>query len=184
MSKVVLITGASSGIGEATAKKLVADGHKLIITARSKDKLDTIASALGEDNVLAVAADATQFEQLATVVKTAVDHFGRLDAVFANAGKGLNTAGTEAGDPDEWDTLIDLNVKALLWTAKITLPHLKKTTGHFLLTSSAAGRIPMLSLRREQMVRLWIRNESGRRNERMAGALHHDLPGHGKYTVF
>ncbi len=143
MSKVVLITGASSGIGEATAKKLVADGHKLIITARSKDKLDTIASALGEDNVLAVAADATQFEQLATVVKTAVDHFGRLDAVFANAGKGLNTAGTEAGDPDEWDTLIDLNVKALLWTAKITLPHLKKTTGHFLLTSSAAGRIPM-----------------------------------------
>lgn len=143
MSKVILITGASSGIGEATAKKLVADGHRLIVTARSKDKLDTLASAMGDDKVLAIPADATQFNQLAHVVETGVAHFGRLDAVFANAGKGLDTASTEDGDPEEWDTMIDLNVKALLWTAKLTLPHLKKTTGHFLLTSSAAGRVPI-----------------------------------------
>ncbi|MEC7692183.1 MAG: SDR family oxidoreductase [Pseudomonadota bacterium] len=141
MSKVVLITGASSGIGEATARKLVAGGHRLIITARSSDKLEKLTDELGSQNVLAVAADATDFEALSQVVKTGVDHFGRLDAVFANAGMGVNAAGTQNGDPEEWDTMVDINIKALLWTAKLTLPHLKETKGHFLLTSSAAGKV-------------------------------------------
>ncbi|KPZ53779.1 MULTISPECIES: SDR family oxidoreductase [unclassified Pseudoalteromonas] len=141
--KVVLITGASSGIGEATAKTLVNNGHKVILTARSEDKLAKLVESLGEDNALSVPADATDFTELENVVTKGLEKFGRLDAAFANAGMGVSTAGTEKGDPDEWSTMIDINIKALLWTAKATLPHLRQNKGHFILTSSAAGRKPI-----------------------------------------
>lgn len=139
-SKIVLITGASSGIGRATAQELVKNGHKVALTARSEDKLNSLVSELGEDNAVAFSADATSFDAQKEVVEKTVAHYGRLDVAFANAGIGLNAAGTENGNPQEWDKLIDINVKALLWTANLTLPHLRKTEGHFIMTSSAAGR--------------------------------------------
>ncbi|MEL0634448.1 SDR family oxidoreductase [Pseudoalteromonas carrageenovora] len=138
--KVILITGASSGIGKATAKTLVNHGHKVILTARSEDKLTKLVKELGEDNALSVPADATNFNELENVVTKGLNKFGRLDATFANAGKGLNTLGIEKGDPDEWATMLDININALLWSAKLTLPHLRKTKGHFIITSSATGR--------------------------------------------
>ncbi|MEL0640805.1 SDR family oxidoreductase [Pseudoalteromonas aliena] len=138
--KVILITGASSGIGKATAKTLVNNGHKVILTARSADKLTKLVKELGEDNALSVPADATSFTDFENVVTKGLSKFGRLDATFANAGKGLNTLGIEKGDPDEWATMLDININALLWSAKLTLPHLRKTKGHFIITSSATGR--------------------------------------------
>lgn len=138
--KVILITGASSGIGKATAKTLVNNGHKVILTARSEDKLTKLAKELGEDNALSVPADAINFNELENVVTKGLSKFGRLDATFANAGKGLNILGIEKGDPDECSTMLDININALLWSAKLTLPHLRKSKGHFIITSSATGR--------------------------------------------
>lgn len=143
MSKVMLITGASSGIGEATAKEAVKQGMKVILTARRKDKLDHLVGSLGQDNACAVAADVSDFEQLKQAIERGVSTFGKLDIAFANAGLGASTPGTEEGDPDEWDTMVDTNIKGLLYTAKLTLPHLRKQKGHFLMTGSAAGRITL-----------------------------------------
>ncbi|MCC5878366.1 MAG: SDR family oxidoreductase [Idiomarina sp.] len=140
MSKVMLITGASSGIGEATARKAVAQGFKVIITARREDKLNALVQDLGEANALAIAADVTNYAALKAVVEGGIEHFGQLDMVFANAGMGVQSPGVEAGEPEQWDKMIALNINALLYTAKLTLPHLRKTTGHFLMTGSAAGR--------------------------------------------
>ncbi|MBF39802.1 SDR family oxidoreductase [Idiomarina sp. UBA4520] len=143
MSKVLLITGASSGIGEATARKAAQEGLKLILTARRKDKLGALVKEFGEDNAVGVAADAGNYDELEQAVKQGVDKFGQLDAVFANAGTGVSTPGTEEGDAEEWKQMVDVNINGLLYTAKLTLPHLRKTTGHFLMTGSAAGRITL-----------------------------------------
>ena len=141
--KIVLITGASSGIGAATARRLVEAGHKVAITARSEDKLSDLVKELGDDNAFYVAADASNFEALENVVAKTVDHYGRLDAVYANAGMGVSTAGTEEGDPQEWEKMININVNGLIYTAKASLPELRKTTGHFIITSSIAGKITL-----------------------------------------
>jgi NADP-dependent 3-hydroxy acid dehydrogenase YdfG len=140
MAKVLLITGASSGIGKATAKKAASEGMRVILTARRKALLDELVDEIGGDKALGIAADAGNYDELAEVVEQGVKHFGQLDAVFANAGTGVSTPGTEDGDPQQWKTMVDVNINGLLYTAKLTLPHLRKSTGHFLMTGSAAGR--------------------------------------------
>ena len=140
MQKVLMITGASSGIGRATALEAAKQGHKLVVTARRESLLDELVEELGADNALSVAADAADFKQLAGVVAAGVEKFGRLDAVFANAGTGLNAAGVEGGDPEEWRHMININIMGLLYTARASLPELRKHAGHFLMTGSAAGR--------------------------------------------
>lgn len=141
--KIVLITGASSGIGAATVEKIIEAGHKAVITARSAEKLNDIANRWGNDRVLAVAADVSKLNEIANVVKKAKEKFGRIDVVFANAGTGINAPGIEKGDPDEWKTMLDVNINALVFTAKASLPSLKETQGHFIITSSIAGKITL-----------------------------------------
>lgn len=142
-SKIVFITGASSGIGKATAKRLVKHGHKVALVARSEGKLIALADELGGNNAVVIAGDATSKEFMQNAVDEAVEHYGRLDVVFANAGTGLDNPGVMDGDMAEWDRMLAVNVNALLYTAKLTLPHLKKSTGHFISTSSVAGRIAL-----------------------------------------
>ncbi len=137
--KTLFITGGSSGIGAATARAAVAAGWNVGLMARSGDKLEALRNELG-DRVLPLQGDATDLEQQQNAVSTLVDHFGGLDAAFANAGMGLNKSGTEAGDPDEWRQMIDVNIMGLLYTARVSLPELKKTKGHLVLTGSAAGK--------------------------------------------
>lgn len=141
--RVMLITGASSGIGRATALLAGREGIKLVLTARRSEALDALVAEIGADNAIAVPTDVTRFGELEHAVTSAIDHFGRLDIVFANAGTGLDQPGTEAGNPDEWQQVIDVNIRALLWTAKLTLPLLRKSKGHFLMTGSQAGRIAL-----------------------------------------
>ena len=141
--KIVLITGASSGIGAATVDKVIEAGHKVVITARSTDKLNAIVKRWGDDKVLAVTADASKLDQITKVVEKAKEKFGKIDVVFANAGTGVNAPGIENGDPDEWKTMLDVNINALLFTAKASLPSLKETQGHFIITSSIAGKITL-----------------------------------------
>ena len=141
--KIVLITGASSGIGAATVEKVIEAEHKVVITARSTDKLNEMVKKWGDDKVLAVTADVSKLDEIAHVVEKAKEAFGRIDVVFANAGTGVNSPGIENGDPDEWKTMLDVNINALLYTAKASLPSLKETQGHFIITSSVAGKITL-----------------------------------------
>lgn len=140
MTKTVFITGASSGIGAATARQAVSAGWNVGIMARSTEKLEALRAELG-DAVLPLPGDATDLAQQEQAVASLVDKFGGLDAAFANAGMGLSTPGTESGDPAEWRRMIDLNIMGVLFTARAALPELRKTRGHLVLTGSAAGRL-------------------------------------------
>jgi len=139
MTQTLLITGASSGIGAATARAAVKAGWQVALLARSRDALEKLAAKLG-DAALALPCDITERDQLSEAVAKTVEHFGSLDAVYANAGKGSSSPGIEQGDPDDWHAMIHLNVLAVLTTAHATLPHLRKTKGHFVVTGSKAGR--------------------------------------------
>ena len=117
---VALVTGASSGIGEATARALAAQGAKVALAARRKDRLDALASELGG---LALQTDVTDREQAIGAVERTVSELGRLDTVINNAGVML--LGDLVDAPiEEWDRMIDLNLKGLLYTAHAALPHL------------------------------------------------------------
>ena len=140
MQKTLFITGASTGIGAATARAAVAKGWRVGLFARSEDKLSALCAELG-DAALALPGDATSLADQRAAVGALVDHFGTLDAAFANAGMGLSAAGTEKGDPEEWEEMIRLNVLGVLWTVKAAMPQLKTNRGHLLLTGSAAGRL-------------------------------------------
>jgi NADP-dependent 3-hydroxy acid dehydrogenase YdfG len=117
---VALVTGASSGIGEAAARALAAQGAKVALAARRKDRLDALASELGG---LAIEADITARERAIGAVETTVDELGRLDIVINNAGVMLLGPIVDA-PVEEWDRMIDLNLKGLLYTAHAALPHL------------------------------------------------------------
>ncbi len=139
--KTLFITGASSGIGAATARLAVSRGWRVGLFARREDRLRALVAELGDDNALALAGDVTELSDQHAALQRMADAFGTVDAVFANAGRGLEAAGTEGGDPDEWQQMISINILGLLFTAKAALPFLKETQGHLLMTGSAAGRV-------------------------------------------
>ncbi|MGZ3217194.1 SDR family oxidoreductase [Paracoccus sp. T5] len=139
MAKTLFITGASSGIGAATARAAAGDGWNVALFARSADKLSELAGELG-DRALVVTGDATNIDDLQQAVARTADRFGGIDAAFANAGRGLDKPGTEAGDLDDIRGMIDLNVMGVILTARAVLPQLRKTKGTLVMTGSAAGR--------------------------------------------
>src|SRR4051812_10991438 len=119
---VALVTGASSGIGEATARALHERGAKVALAARRKDRLDALAQELGG---LAIASDVTDREQAIAAVETTASELGRLDIVINNAGVMLLGPIVDA-PVEEWDRMIDLNLKGLLYVAHAALPHLTR----------------------------------------------------------
>lgn len=139
MRKTLFITGASSGIGAATARAAVSAGWQVSLLARSTDRLQALAQELGPA-ALALPGDVTQQASVELAVHRTVQHFDAIHAVFANAGRGAAQPGVQTGDPADWRGLIDLNILGVLLTAHATLPELRKTRGTLVLTGSAAGR--------------------------------------------
>lgn len=134
MARTLFITGASTGIGRATALAAAQAGWNLALFARSADKLAALKDEIGEA-ALALPGDVTSVADLEGAVARAVERFGGLDAAFANAGRGSSEA-----TPEAWKAMIDVNVMGLLYTAHAAMPELKKTRGTLVLTGSAAGR--------------------------------------------
>jgi NADP-dependent 3-hydroxy acid dehydrogenase YdfG len=138
--RVLLITGASSGIGAATARA-AAGSYRLVLAARRLEELEELAAELGgEERAVAVRCDVTEWDEVQALAQTAQDRFGRIDAVFANAGFGA-TRGFLEESPEHWRSMVLTNVYGVALTIRATLPHLlERGDGHFLITSSVAGR--------------------------------------------
>lgn len=141
---VLLITGASGGIGAATARAAAAAGYRLVLTARRPGPLDALAAELGGPaRALAAACDVCDWAQLERLVSRAVDTLGRVDAAVANAGIAVSTSftGASGAPPGDWDAMVRTNVLGSALTARAVLPELARTRGHLVLTGSVAGRV-------------------------------------------
>jgi NADP-dependent 3-hydroxy acid dehydrogenase YdfG len=138
--RVFLITGASSGIGAATARRAAADGWRLVLAARSEERLRALADELGgPERVLAVRCDVSLWEDQERMAAETLSAFGRIDVAFANAGFG-GPRGFLSDTPEHWREMVLTNVYGAALTLRATIPALTESRGHLLLTSSVAGR--------------------------------------------
>ena len=141
--KVVIVTGASSGIGAATARALDRCGCKLTLAARSADKLAALAGEL-TGAALVVPTDMTVGAEVVAMVARTVAHFGRVDVLFANAGIYIPGQVAE-GDPDAWANLMDVNIDGVLRGVHAVLPHMMaQKSGDILVTSSISGHVDIV----------------------------------------
>ena len=140
MSKVLLITGASSGIGAATARRAVEAGWQVALAARSADKLEGLVAELGADRAAAFPADVTDFTSQERLVAAVRGRFERIDAVFANAGVGGQPGGFSAAPVEPWRQMVEVNILGVGYTLRAALADIKAARGHVLITGSIAGR--------------------------------------------
>jgi NADP-dependent 3-hydroxy acid dehydrogenase YdfG len=137
--KVVVITGASSGLGEATARRLAREGAKLVLGARRLERLQTLAGELSLGDEAVVQTDVSDYEQVRHLVDHAVQTHGRVDAIINNAGL-MPLSPLEALKVEDWDRTIDVNLKGVLYGIAAVLPHMKEQQGgHVINVSSVAG---------------------------------------------
>jgi NADP-dependent 3-hydroxy acid dehydrogenase YdfG len=139
--KVVVITGASSGLGEATARHLSAQGATVVLGARRTDRIEALAGELSASGgkALAIATDVTHCDQVERLVDAGAQTYGRIDVMINNAGL-MPQAPLERLKIDEWERMIDVNIKGVLYGIAAALPHMKRQkAGHFINVSSVAG---------------------------------------------
>ncbi|HDK7993636.1 TPA: SDR family oxidoreductase [Staphylococcus aureus] len=137
--KVAVVTGAGSGIGEAIATLLHEEGVKVILAGRNKDKLQNVANQLAQDSVKVVPTDVTKKEEVDELIKIAQQTFGGLDIVINSAGQMLSSKITDY-QVDEWDSMIDVNIKGTLYTTQAALPTmLEQSSGHLINIASISG---------------------------------------------
>ena len=138
-NKVVIITGASSGIGEETARTLAINGAKVVLSARREDRLRKLAEELGGERAAYLRSDVTDPDDMAALPALAKERFGRVDVLFANAGimPGGNLSELKVKD---WMGMVDINIKGVLYAMAAVLPEfMAQRSGHILVTSSVAG---------------------------------------------
>lgn len=146
MDKVVVITGASGGIGGATAELLAGRGARVALVARRQDALNAVAKGCGP-NALAIIADATRRDDVRRAVEEAVARFGQIDVWINNVGRGISRLPSELSDQDV-DDMIRVNVLTALYGMQEVLPHFKERgEGHIINVSSMLGRIPFNPMR-------------------------------------
>ena len=137
--KVIVITGASSGLGEAAARRLAADGAKLVLGARRVDRLKALAAELKLPDEAAVETDVTDAQQVKALVDGAVKAYGRIDVIINNAGL-MPHSPLERRKIEDWDRTIDVNIKGVLYGIAAALPHMtRQKSGHIINISSVAG---------------------------------------------
>jgi NADP-dependent 3-hydroxy acid dehydrogenase YdfG len=137
---VLLITGASSGMGAATARRAAAEGYRLVLAARREERLRALAAELGEERALAHPCDVSRWAQVEALAGAALERFGRVDAVFANAGVGIYPGFLEES-PEHWEHAYATNVLGVAYVVRATLAHmLERGTGHYVFTGSTSGR--------------------------------------------
>jgi len=140
-NKVVVITGGSSGMGEATARYLAANGAKVVIAARRAERISALAAEItaAGGTAIAVATDVTKRDDVKTLVDKAVETYGRIDVLINNAGV-MPLSPIEQLKIDEWDQMIDVNLRGVLHGIAAALPHMKaQKSGHIINTASVAG---------------------------------------------
>jgi NADP-dependent 3-hydroxy acid dehydrogenase YdfG len=138
--KVFVITGAGTGIGAATARHAAQAGHRLVLAARSEERLRALAQELGgEDRAIAVRCDVTEWDDNEALIAAARERFGRVDVVFANAGFGAKRGWLEE-TPEHWREMVLTNVLGAAYTVRAAIPALKESRGHVVITGSVAGR--------------------------------------------
>jgi NADP-dependent 3-hydroxy acid dehydrogenase YdfG len=146
MVKVIVIMGASAGIGAALAKKLGAAGHSLCLGARRERELKEAAAAAGPSAV-AVVMDATRRAEVERLRDAALKSFGRVDVWVNNAGRGINRSVQQLSD-DDFDQMMAVNVKSAIYGLQAILPHFKERgSGHVINVSSFLGRVPFVTAR-------------------------------------
>lgn len=136
--RTLLITGASSGIGAATARRAAQAGYNVALAARSADKLLALAAEIGEERALALTCDVRDWDAQQAIVASTKAKFGRIDAVFANAGFGASR-GFLTESPEHWHDMVLTNVLGVALTIRATLEELVANEGHMLITGSVAG---------------------------------------------
>jgi NADP-dependent 3-hydroxy acid dehydrogenase YdfG len=137
--KVVVITGASSGLGEATARRLAGEGAKLVLGARRVDRIQALANELNLGSGAAVQTDVTDYEQVKRLVDAAAAVHGRIDVIINNAGLMPHSL-LEHGRVEDWNRMIDVNLRGVLYGIAAALPHMtRQKSGHIINVSSVAG---------------------------------------------
>ncbi len=144
MVKIALITGATSGIGKATAQTFAANGYDLIITGRRQDRLDELNDSLVKEfkiDALSLCFDVRSLEQVQTSINSLLGKWKNIDLLINNAGLAVGLEPVHAGVTDDWERMIDTNVKGLLYVSKLVSPlMIERRTGHIINISSIAGR--------------------------------------------
>jgi short-subunit dehydrogenase len=146
MDKVVVITGASAGIGAELAKQLAAKGAKVVLAARREEELDAVAKGVGE-HALAVVTDVTKRSDVERLARAAVERFGRIDVWVNNAGRGISRSVADLTDED-LDAMWTINMKSVVYGIQAVLPHFKaRNAGQIINVSSGLSRVPLAPAR-------------------------------------
>lgn len=142
MQKIALITGATSGIGEATARLLSRNGFNLIICGRREDRLNSLKNELNQHTqTISLSFDVAKKSEVQSAIRSLPDDFKIIDVLINNAGNAHGLSSIEEGDVDDWDAMIDINVKGLLYVSREIIPGMAaRNQGHIINIGSIAGK--------------------------------------------